>query len=415
VESILQSLGDSGFRPRLVSFSAVDRYLGFRASPIRWVESDAGIADLAKLFDKLRFPGSSLADAALDVDGGAWASGEEGGTTWYFFSADEGERSFPADLLNFSWDPESRSYRDPFDVYERLRALRAGGSCATSGGELEKPVHPSACLGPDQIQWSEGKWGVATGIAVMLARYVAPATERRGGEDIQALVKTLASGLRKHGRESEPPLSAEEQRVLLLLLMESRGTGVGLDFLGQCGFISLHWPELAAMDGVDHSKEFHPEGNAWRHTLETFRYRKYPELALSLGLLLHDSGKPLSEASNGRRFDRHAELGARCARDFLSRLGIPSPVVETVQYLVRNHMMPAALPRLPLTRTQEVLESPLFPLLLELYRCDESSSFKGPEGFYESCAAYRAYLRNVKNPYRSADGKKLMKRFFSSM
>ena len=81
------------------------------------------------------------------------------------------------------------------------------------------------------------------------------------------------------------------------------------------------------MDEVDHSKEFHPEGNAWRHTLETFRYRKYPELALSLSLLLHDSGKPLSEASNGRRFDRHAELGARCARDFLSRLGIPSPVV----------------------------------------------------------------------------------------
>jgi hypothetical protein len=38
--------------------------------------------------------------------------------------------------------------------------------------------------------------------------------------------------------------------------------------------------------------------------------------------------------------------------------------------------MPAALPRLPLTRTQAALESPLFPLLLELYRCDESSSFK---------------------------------------
>jgi poly(A) polymerase len=61
---------------------------------------------------------------------------------------------------------------------------------------------------------------------------------------------------------------------------------------------------------------------------------------------------------------------------------------------------------------QETLESPLFPLLLELYRCDESSSFKGPEGFYESCAAYRTYLKHVKNPYRSADGKKLMRRLF---
>jgi poly(A) polymerase len=73
-------------------------------------------------------------------------------------------------------------------------------------------------------------------------------------------------------------------------------------------------------------------------------------------------------------------------------------------------MMPAALPRLPLQRTQETLESPLFPILLELYRCDEASSFKGLDNYYESAAAYQNYLRNVKNPYRSADGKKLDKK-----
>ena len=156
-----------------------------------------------------------------------------------------------------------------------------------------------------------------------------------------------------------------------------------------------------------------PRGNAWDHTLETFRYRKLTDLTLSLGLLLHDSGKPLAEAAGGRRFDRHAELGEGTARAFLGRLGFPSSVADDVAFLVRNHMMPAALPRLPLTRTQTALESPLFPLLLELYRCDESSSFKDQGGFYESCAAYRAYLRNVKNPYRSPDGKILMKRLFS--
>jgi poly(A) polymerase len=48
---------------------------------------------------------------------------------------------------------------------------------------------------------------------------------------------------------------------------------------------------------------------------------------------------------------------------------------------------------MPLNRTAEVLESPLFPALLELYRCDESSSFKGLEGYHRSSAAYRAYLR----------------------
>jgi poly(A) polymerase len=69
-------------------------------------------------------------------------------------------------------------------------------------------------------------------------------------------------------------------------------------------------------------------------------------------------------------------------------------------------MLPAALSRLPLRRVEEVIASPLFPSLLELYRCDESSSFKGLDGYYESSAAYRSYLKFRRNPYRSADGKK---------
>jgi poly(A) polymerase len=73
-------------------------------------------------------------------------------------------------------------------------------------------------------------------------------------------------------------------------------------------------------------------------------------------------------------------------------------------------MLPAALPRLPLIRTREIMESPLFPLLMELYRCDESSSFKGLDGYYESSAAYQAYLKHRRNPYRTADGRKISRR-----
>jgi poly(A) polymerase len=76
-------------------------------------------------------------------------------------------------------------------------------------------------------------------------------------------------------------------------------------------------------------------------------------------------------------------------------------------------MLPAALPRLPLYRTEEIMASPLFPLLLELYRCDEASSFKGLDGYYESSAAYQSFLRNRRNPYRSADRKKLNNRQIS--
>jgi poly(A) polymerase len=134
--------------------------------------------------------------------------------------------------------------------------------------------------------------------------------------------------------------------------------------------------------------------------METFRYRKPAghnrtayDLRLSLGLLLHDMGKPLAASSGKRRFAGHAELGAGAARRFLERLDFDAAVIEDIYYLVKNHMIPAALPRLPLTRTRKIMESDLFPTLMELYRCDESSSFKGLDAYYKSSAVYQGYLR----------------------
>jgi poly(A) polymerase len=137
--------------------------------------------------------------------------------------------------------------------------------------------------------------------------------------------------------------------------------------------------------------------------METFRYRKIPDLRLSLGLLLHDLGKPIASSVPGRRFDHHAEIGSTLAQRFLSRLGFSPSISTDVAYLVRYHMLPAALPRLPLERGIQGVDDPLFPLLLELYKCDELSSFKGPEGYYEACAAYRAYLRTSRNPWRNPE------------
>ena len=154
--------------------------------------------------------------------------------------------------------------------------------------------------------------------------------------------------------------------------------------------------------------------SVWNHTLETFRHRKPGsngafDLRLSLGLLLHDAGKPIAASFNKHRFDGHAELGAGAAARFLKRLEYDPNLSDDICYLVKNHMLPAALKRLPITKTREIMNSPMFPTLMELYRCDESSSFKGLNDYYENSAAYQLYLRNIKNPYRSADGKKIRK------
>jgi poly(A) polymerase len=72
-------------------------------------------------------------------------------------------------------------------------------------------------------------------------------------------------------------------------------------------------------------------------------------------------------------------------------------------------MLPGALKTLPVYRVERTMESELFPALLEVYRCDLSSTFRGPGGYYEACKVYRAFLKHRKNPFRSSDGKKIQR------
>jgi poly(A) polymerase len=403
--AIFGPLAAAGYGASLRSFSALDRYLGLSPLPFALAETTAGVAALARHLEGLRFPGADIADGAVDA----------GGQSWYFrcVDPDDSDNFRPSfGLLSFTQNWITGRFQDPQNNYPLLRKLRDRGKRPLPySGNRETPP-------PDQPWWAAvnaaaDRCQALTDAAIILARYPDREDNAAGGDpsprpaEILRFLEALPRG--------SPP-KPEAQRLLLEALLVSARPDRGLELLKAAGFIRELWPELALLDGVDHSKEFHPEGNVWTHTMETFRYRKplsrnrgAYDFRLSLGLLLHDVGKPLSASSGSNRFNGHAELGARAARKFLERLGYAPPLIADIHYLVRNHMLPAALPRLPLAKTREILESPLFPTLLELYRCDESSSFKGPDGYYESSAAYQTWLRNRHNPYRLADGKKIGK------
>ena len=393
--TVLEMIYNAGFSAYLHGFGAIDFWLSPKnhGNTVQ-ILTNADTADLARLFEGLRYPGVDLADAALD----------DNEKTWYFRCVDSiNEYHASFNLLEFYRDCNSCGTRsahsggvfcDPRGIYPQLLEIRRS---------ILKPDEVK--INPLQII----REGLLSGFtstdylmdaALILAKYfpIDSGAER--------YVKGIAEVFNIH--ESRSP-GQEEQRVLLCSLMISPNPGLGLELLKTAGFIGKFWPELAILEQADHSKEFHPEGNAWNHTMETFRYRKSGgcDLRLSLGLLLHDIGKPIAISTGSHRYDGHAELGEIQARRFLERLGFSASISHDICFLVRNHMLPAAIPRLPLFRTSEKMSSSLFPLLLELYRCDESSSFKGLDGYYESSAAYRSFLKNRRNPYRSADGKKL--------
>ena len=125
------------------------------------------------------------------------------------------------------------------------------------------------------------------------------------------------------------------------------------------------------------------------------------KLTLSLALLFHDIGKPVSQKLKDMPFKDHAELGVRIASSFMRFLGFPSTLIGDVTFLVRYHMLPAAIKHFPLYRVEKLMDSSLFPLLLEVYRADISSTFRAPSGYYEACRIYKTYLKKKKNPYRT--------------
>jgi poly(A) polymerase len=339
--------------------SALDAYFGLPKAPLTFELFDGDVVGLARVTDRLTFPGLPYADAS-----------DEGALPRRRFQCLDGEWKTVYPLLRLRHHPATRRYEARDVPYAALRDLR-----------------PVPRPGPAELVLFE--------TAVLAARYPCdPALE--------SLPKPPAD------------LPREFQRDLLELILTGPRPDKGLEILLKSGFLAMYWPELANLAGVTHAKDYHPEGDAWRHTLETFSHRKTADLTLSLALLLHDTGKPDAISIEGRRFDRHSELGERSARDFMTRLHYDQQMIRQVGFLVRYHMLPAALPRIPTSAVEHVLEDPLFPVLLELYRCDELSTFKGPDGYYEACAAYKAWRRNSGNPFRDGDGRKLTRNGRSS-
>lgn len=362
----------------LCSFSALDAWFGLRQAPVQFIYHQGDLASLAKVSDLLAFPGLPYADAIEDSASGP-GTGQSSGQRYV---CSDGSCLPLHPVLRLKHDPAGRYYDARHGIYEFLLAAQAGAPGGSQGGNLGGSGLETGDSTPEQIIFET---------AILTARYPLSLDEQPAIAAAGALPERLPG---------------QYQQDLLLLLLDSTHPERGFEVLRHCGFLERYWPELADLATVDHAKDFHPEGDAWRHTMETFSHRKTNDLVLSLGLLLHDIGKPDASANAGRRFDGHADIGGQQALRFLRRLGFPERLAQDVFFLVRYHMMPAALPVLPVYRVEEQLRHPLFPVLLELYRCDELSTFRGPDGYYAACAAYRDWCRHTKNPYRLAVGRK---------
>lgn len=374
---ILNGQGRRVWRTRTTALDALFSVSAPRA--VTELVTDATLVELARLFEGLEYSGLPLEQVRLVQENGMPVS---------LRSVDSpAALDVPFDELSLLVDPANGETLDP-----RGLALASGRQ-----RRLAPPRHGDHC--PPAFALCEA--------ARLVARY---------GFDPPPGCRMAP------GAAVDPRV----QRELLHDILAAPHVARALRFLLDCGFVAAVWPEVQALVGVDHDKDFHPEGDVWQHTLQALEHASGRSVVLSLGVLLHDIGKPRasgcrSTATDGRLypgmgretrsagtrerpFDGHAEIGAGEATKFLRRLGFDRRTQEAVTYLVRYHMLPAALEDMPLSRTEPVLASEFFPLLLEVYEADSSASFRPPDDTRAARNFYQRYLKNRRNPWRNPDG-----------
>jgi len=170
-------------------------------------------------------------------------------------------------------------------------------------------------------------------------------------------------------------VSAERVRDEIARILTEGGARRGFELLHESGLLQEVLPEVEAMKGVAQPPEYHPEGDVWIHTLLMLEKLREPSLALALGVLLHDVGKPPTFRVAGRiRFDGHVEKGVELAQRILARLRVPHAVAGQAVALVANHMKFMDVARMRESTLKRFLRQPEFEEHMELHRVDCLSS-----------------------------------------
>lgn len=161
-------------------------------------------------------------------------------------------------------------------------------------------------------------------LAGQLGYTVAPAT--------LALLGTMAPTL--------PTLSAERVWGETARALTHARPATYWRVLAAAGVVGVHYPELAALQGVPQPVRYHPEGDAWEHSLQALDAAAALTSAphVRYAALLHDLGKALTDPACWPHHRGHEAAGEAPARRLSTRLTAPKAWREAAVVAAREHM-----------------------------------------------------------------------------
>ncbi len=177
-------------------------------------------------------------------------------------------------------------------------------------------------------------------------------------------------------------VSNERIRDELSKILQSPNRSRGLNLLDESGLLYQILPEVSNLKGVSQDERYHPEKDAFVHTM--IAVQSLPQdasLELVLATLLHDTGKLSTKtiSDKGIHFYEHEFVSAEIAERVLRRLKFTSDTIDEVKWLVANHMRTHEFPNMRKAKQIRLVQEPYFPNLLGLVTADimGSSALRG--------------------------------------
>ena len=149
---------------------------------------------------------------------------------------------------------------------------------------------------------------------------------------------TLVSQMAKCGVLNE--LTAERVWKELSRALEEEFPRLFFDTLLECDALHVLFPEVYRLKTALEARRWHPEGDAYEHTMLvlTQAAENNFDLETRLACLVHDFGKGLTPRDQLPKHYGHEMSGVKVARDFCDRLTVPAKMRDRVMRTTRFHM-----------------------------------------------------------------------------
>ncbi|MBR3745500.1 MAG: HD domain-containing protein [Selenomonadaceae bacterium] len=110
--------------------------------------------------------------------------------------------------------------------------------------------------------------------------------------------------------------------------------------LERADLLAITFPEIANLRGKTQPTEFHPEGDAYEHTLNILDAvaKVNPKPIVRFAALMHDVGKGLTPPEMLPHHYKHEMRGLNVLKKMSQRMVLPSEWKKSAEFVIREHM-----------------------------------------------------------------------------